>query len=185
MVKITNFEQMKEINLEDNNIFYIYGKVGSGKTYFSKELMKKNNKNAFFTTFEEIIKNIPNELYMIDLLGKDFIIIDDEIKQIASKEMTCFSIERRLKEMIDKNRSLIILGSLKPEELIKINTSLINFILSGEQIEISYDIDARIKIAEQYTKQCKTVINKNILKAIAKEENLGKIRGTINKMSII
>lgn len=185
MIKITNLKQINEVSLKENTVFYIYGKTGSGKTYFSKELMKQKNKKALYTTFEEIIKNISNELYMVNLLGKNFIIIDDEIKQIANKEMLCISIERRLKEIQDKEIGIIVLGSLTPEELKQKKNSLIDFILSGEQIEICYNIENRIKIAEEYTKQCKTRINENTLEAIAKEENLGKIKGIINKMSII
>lgn len=184
MLKIINPDQIKEITLQESKVLYIYGKIGSGKTYFSKQLMKKNNKNALYTTFEEIMKNISNELYMVDLLGKDFIIIDDGIKQIANKEMFCISIEQRLKQIQDKKKGIIVIGSLEPEELKKRKTSFIDFILSGEQIEICYDIDARIKIAEKYSKQCETVIMKDTLKAIAKEENLGKIKGVINQMSI-
>lgn len=185
MIKITNLEQIKEINLKEDIVFYIYGKTGSGKTYFSKELMKQNNKEAFYTTFEEIINNISNDLYMVDLLGKNFIIVDDEIKQIANKEMVCISIERRLKEIQNKERGVIVLGSLTPEELKQRKTSLIDIILSGEQIEICYDLENRIKIAEEYSKDRETIINKNTLEVIAKEENLGKIKGKINQMSII
>lgn len=181
MIKITNLEQIKEINLEQDKVLYIYGKTGSGKTYFSKELMKENNKNGFYTTFEEITKNIKNELYMIDLLGKDFIIVDDEIKHIENKQMICISIELRLKEIQNKGRGVIIIGNLTPAELKKRKISLIDFILSGEQIEICYDIENRIKIAEEYTKKCNSTINKSTLKAIAKEKNLGKMKGEINK----
>ncbi len=184
MIKITNLEQIKDIHLQENKIFYIYGKTGSGKTYFSKELMRQNNKNALYTTFEEIIKNIQNELYMVNLLGKNFIIIDDEIKQIEKKEMVCISIEKRLKQIQDEKIGIIALGSLKPEELKERNIPLIDFILSGEQIEICYDIDARIKIAEEYAKQYKNKIQKDTIQSIAKEENLGKIKGIINQMSI-
>lgn len=184
MIKITNLEQIKEIHLQENKIFYIYGKTGSGKTYFSKELMKQNNKNALYTTFEEMIKNIQNELYMVNLLGKNCIIIDDEIKQIEKKEMVCILIEQKLKQIQDKEIEIIVLGSLKPEELKERNIPLINFILSGEQIEICYDIDARIKIAEEYAKQHQFRMQKEIINSIAKEENLGKIKGKINQMSI-
>lgn len=185
MIKITNLEQVKEIKLSENTLFYIYGKTGRGKTHFSKELIKQNKQKGIYTTFEEISQNISNDKYMNNLLEKDFIIIDDEIKQIEQKEMLCISIERKLEEIQNRKIGIIIIGSLPPEELKLRKTSLVEFILSGEQIEICYDIESRIKIAKEYAKQSKIEINENIMKAIVKEENIGKIRGIINRMCII
>lgn len=71
------------------------------------------------------------------------------------------------------------------EELRKRKIALIDFILSKEQIEICYNIETRIKIAEEYTKKVNSTINKNTLEAIVKEENLGKIKGKINQISVI
>ena len=101
-MKVTSLEQIKGIDLENNNVFYIYGKIGSGKSYFSKKLMQQNNKKAYYTTFDEIISNISNDLYIEDLIGKDFIVIDDGIKKIVNKELTCMTVERRLKEIQDR-----------------------------------------------------------------------------------
>lgn len=181
MIKITNLEQVKEIKLSENTLFYIYGKTGRGKTHFSKELINQNKQDAIYTTFEQISQNISNDNYMKKLLEKDFIIIDDEIKQIEQKEMLCISIERKLEEIQNRKMGIIIIGSLSPEELMLIKTSLVEFILSGEQIEICYDIESRIKIAEKYSKQLKIEINENIIKAIVEEENIGKIKGIINQ----
>lgn len=68
-------------------------------------------------------KNSYNIKNYNEILEKENIIIDDEIKQIANKD------------------------------------------------EICYDIENRIQIAEEYAKNCKSIINKNTLKAIAKEKN--------------
>ena len=184
-MKVTSLEQIKEIDLENNNVFYIYGKIGSGKSYFSKKLMQQNNKKAYYTTFDEIISNISNELYIANLLGKDFIVIDDGIKKILNKELTCITVERRLKEIQDRGIRIIVLSSVLPEEIKQENKKLIEFVLSGEKIEVCYDIENRIKIAKEYCEECKATINDNTLRAIAKEENLGKIRGKINQISII
>lgn len=184
-MKITNLEQIKEINLKENKVLYIYGKTGRGKTYFSKRLIKQNKIEAIYTTFEEISENISNKSYINNLLEKNFIIIDDEIKQIEQRELLCITIERKLREIQNRKIGIIIVGSLTPDELRKRKTSLANFILSGNQIEISYDIENRIKIAEEYSKQTKTEVNENIIKSIVKEENLGKIRGKINQISIV
>ena len=185
MIKITNLEQVKEIKLSENTLVYIYGKTGRGKTHFSKELINQNKQDAIYTTFEEISQNISNDKYINNLLEKDFIIIDDEIKQIEQKEMLCISIERILEEIENRKIGIIIIGSSSPEELMLRKTSLVEFILSGEQIEICYDIESRIKIAKEYAKQSKIEINENIMKAIVKEENIGKIRGIINRMCIV
>lgn len=70
-----------------------------------------------FTTIME--KNSYNIKNYNEILEKENIIIDDEIKQIANKDEVCYEIQ----------------------------------------------------IAEEYAKNCKSIINKNTLKAIAKEKN--------------
>lgn len=183
MIKIASLDQIKDINIEENNVFYIYGKTGSGKTYFIKELVKQNNKEVVFIDFTEIIQNIQNETYINNINNK-IIIIDDDIKQIIGKEITSIAIERILIKMKDAKNKIIIISSIMPEELNKINSYLTNFILSEEQIEICYNIENRIKIAEEYAKKNKIEIQKEIIKSIAKEKNLGKIKGKINQMMI-
>lgn len=183
-MKITKPEQIQDIILDDNKVFYIYGKIGSGKTYFVKEMAKKNNKKVFYTDFYEIIHTyIEGKDLQID--DEEVIIIDDEIKTILKKEMVCLTLKRMLEEFRNQGKILVIISSLTPEELKRKNELLADIILSGEQIEIMYDIESRIKIAQEYSKTHKIVTNKNILESIAKEENLGKIRGSINQMSIV
>ena len=50
------------------------------------------------------------------------------------------------------------------------------------------DEEKVIKISEEYnisTLLSKILVNKNILESISKEENLGKIKGKINQISIV
>ena len=183
-MKITKPEQIQDIILDENKVFYIYGKIGSGKTYFVKEMAKKNNKKVFYTDFYEII-NTYIEGKELQIEDEEVIIIDDEIKTILKKEMVCLTLKRMLEEFKNQGKILVIISNLTPEELKQKNESLADTILSGEQIEIMYDIESRIKIAQEYSKTHKIVTNNNILESIAKEENLGKIRGSINQMSIV
>lgn len=184
MIKITKIEQRENISLDENNLFYIYGKIGSGKTYLAKEIANNNGKKIFYTDFYEIIDGF-TQGKKIEIEDEEVIIIDDEIKTVIEKEFVCLTLERILEELKNDGKILCIIGNLTPEELKQKNESLASVILSGEQIEVSYDIESRIKIAKEYSKQCETIINKNIIESIAKEENLGKMRGTINRISII
>lgn len=184
MIKVSKLEQIKEINLQENNLFYIYGKIGSGKTYLAKEITNKNNKKVFYTDFYEII-HAYTEGRNLQIENEEIIIIDDEIKTIIEKEFICLTLQRILEHMKEKGKILLIISNLTPKELEKKNKQFAKFILQGEQIETCYDLDTRIEIAEQYTKQHNTIVNKNIIESIAKEENLGKMKGKINQMSII
>lgn len=183
MIKISNLEQIKNINLDENKIFYIYGKIGSGKTYFSKNIVKINNKKALYTSFYDIIHaSAQGEELQIE--DKEVIIIDDEIKTVIEKEFSCLSLQRILEKMQNDGKVLLIITSLSPKKLKEKNKHLAEFVLKGEQIEICYDIENRTKIAEEYSKQSKTIINKNVLQSIAKENNIGKIKGRINQLKI-
>ena len=184
MIKITNQKQIKEIKLERYNLYYIYGRTGSGKTHFVKDLMKQNYKNAFDTDFDTFIKNISNVSYLKNMLEKDFVVMDDEIKSVITKEMISMLLVERLKEIQNSGKSIIFVGSQIPSKLEKIDSLLAKFILSGEKIEICYDIKNRIEIAEEYAKKNKNEIQKETIKNIAKEKNLGKIKGKINQMSL-
>lgn len=183
MLKISNLEQIKNINLDEDKIFYIYGKIGSGKTYFAKKITKINNKEAFYTNFYEIIQAY-TQGEELQIENKEVIIIDDEIKTVIEKEFTCLTLQRILEKMQDDGKILLVISNLLPKQLKQKNKLLAEFVLQGEQIEICYDIQNRTKIAEEYSKQCETTINKNILQAIAKESNIGKIKGSINQMNI-
>lgn len=184
MIKISDIEQIENIELDKNKIFYIYGKIGSGKTYFAKQIANKNNKKVFYTDFYEIIHAYTEEKNL-QIQDEEVIIIDDEIKTVIEKEITCLTLQNILEKMQEEGKIILIVSNLTPKELQEKNKLLAKFILQGEQIEICYDIENRIKIAEEYTKKCKSIINKNTLKAIAKEENLGKIRGKINQINIV
>jgi len=181
---ITKLEQIECINLSENKIFYIYGKAGSGKTYFTKQIVKKNNETVFYTDFNEIVKNYAENQNII-IKNKEVIIIDDEIKTILEKEFMSLTLKRILEKLQNEGKKIIIISNLTPKQLKSKNKILADCLLNGEKIEICYDIENRMKIAEQYSKQCKTIINKNIIKSIAKEENLGKMKGQINQFKII
>lgn len=184
MIKITNQKQIKEIALEKYNLYYIYGKTGSGKTHFVKDLMKENHKNAFYTDFDTIIKNISNVSYFKNMLEKDFVVIDDEIKSVITKEMIGMLLVEKLKEIQNSGKSIVFVESQIPSKLEKIDSLLAKFILSGEKIEICYNIENRVRIAEEYAKKNKNEIQKETIRNIAKEKNLGKIKGKINQMSL-
>lgn len=184
MIKITNLEQIKEINLKENRVFYIYGKIGSGKTYFAKEMAKMNNKKFFYTDFYEIIYDYTKGR-KLQIGNEEIVIIDDEIKTVIEKEFVCLTLQRILENLQKEGKILLIVSSLTPKELEEKNKLFAKFVLQGKQIEICYDIETRMKIAEKHCEKQETIVNKNVLKSISKEENLGKIKGKINQMSII
>ncbi len=179
-MKLTEIEQIDKIDLQENNLYYIYGKTGSGKTYFTKQVIKKNKKEAFYTNFEEVIS-----LYSKgEVISEDIIVIDNDIEKTITKEFTCLIIQKIIEKWKEEGKKIFVISSLTPQKLQEENELVSNLLLNNEIIEICYNIESRIKIAEQYSKKLQIIINQEILKSIAKEENIGKIRASINKMKI-
>lgn len=185
MITITKPEQIAKMDLQEQNVYYLYGKFGCGKTHLAKEMANRYKtqyqKEAVYTDFSYMLQTKKKE----EKKEANIIVIDDEIKKILEKEFSSYTLERTLRNMKKEGNSIIIIGSLTPEELEKIENPLAEFLLSSNLIQICYDKESRIKIAEEYSKQCHTKVSKETLKNIAeKEENLGKIKGKINLMSI-
>lgn len=184
MIKITKLDQIQEINFQSNTLCYLYGKTGSGKTYLSKQLAKQTQKEVLYTDFGQIMQDISDKQYK-NKMENTMIVIDDEIKQLQGKEMVSFQIEKMIKEIQNRGISIIILSSLTPKELKAITPSLAEFILSGIQMELCYDVETKIQIAEEYSKKYQMKMQKELLQSIVKKEkDLGKIRGMIAQMSI-
>lgn len=184
MIKITSIEQRENLKLDENKLFYIYGKIGSGKTHLAKVIANNNGKKVFYTDFYEMINSV-TQGKELEIEDEEVIIIDDEIKPVIKKEFTCFALGVILEELKNAGKTLFIVGNLTPEELKQKNEDLANVILSGEQIEVSYDIETRKKIVKEYSKQYEIEkIRSETINNIAKEENLGKIRGKINQLKI-
>lgn len=184
MITITKPEQIKEINWKENKVYYLYGKIGCGKTYIVKEIIKQYHQKRIDTNFSEIIEARKEEEKQVEK-EKGIIVIDEETKNIMKKQFVSLTIERTLRKMQEEGNTILILNTVTPEELEKIDNPLAKFLLSCTPIKICYDEESRIKIAEEYSKQCHTTISKETLKKmVEKEENLGKIRGKINLISI-
>lgn len=184
MITITKPEQIEEINWKENKGYYFYGKIGCGKTYLVKEIVKQYNQKRIDTNFSEMIEGLKIE-QKEEKKEKGIIVIDEEIKKILKKQFLSITVERSLKEMQKEGNTILILNTMTPKELEKIDNPFAKFLLSCIPIEISYDEESKIKIAEEYSKQCHTEISKEILrKMVEKEENLGKIRGKINLISM-
>lgn len=185
MITITKPEQIEKINLQEKNVYYVYGKIGCGKTHLLKEIIKQYKeqfqKEAIYTDFSAMIQTKEKESQK----ETGLIVIDDEIKKILKKEFISYTIERTLRTMQEEGNCIIISSSLTPKELEKIENPCAEFLLNSNLIEICYDKESRTKIAEEYSKQCHTTLTKETLKnIIEKEEDLGKIKGKINLMSI-
>lgn len=184
MITITKPEQVKEINWQENKAYYIYGKIGCGKTHMVKEIVRQYQQKRIDTNFSKIIEE-QNKQEKQEQKEKGIIVIDEEIKSIMKKQLVSITIERALRKMQEEGNTILILNTVTPKELEKIDNSLANFLLSCIPIEICYDEESRIKIAEEYSKQCHTTISRETLKKmVEKEENLGKIRGKVNLISI-
>ncbi len=180
-MKLTEIEQMEEINLQENNLYYIYGNIGSGKTYLVKYLINKNNKKALYTNVKDFILLLSQN----STIQEDIVVLDGELGNILKKELTCITFQKMLDDLIKSGKKIIIVSNLKPQELQTKKEELAKYILSGIQIEVAYEIESRIKIAEKYSKELEIEIAYNILKGIAKETNLGKIRGQINQIKMV
>lgn len=184
MVKITKLDQIQEIDFHSNTLFYLYGKTGSGKTYLSKQLAKQAKKEVLYTNFGQILQDIAKEQDK-SKMENTMIVIDDGIKQLQGKEMVSFQIEEMIKEMQNRGIPMIILSNLTPKELKTITPSLAECILSGMQMELCYDVETKIQIAEEYSKKYQMKMQKELLQSIVKKEkDLGRIRGMIAQMSI-
>ncbi len=180
-MKLTKIEQIEKINLQENNLYYIYGKTGSGKTYFVKQLIGKDNKKALYTNVQDFLLLHSQN----NAVEEDIIVLDGELSSILEKELTCMTFQRILDDLIKSGKKIIIISNLEPQELEKKKEELAKYLLSEMQIEVAYDIESRIKIAEKYSKELEMEIAHNILSSIAKETNLGKIRGQINQIKMV
>jgi len=184
MITITKPEQVETIDWQENEVYYIYGKIGAGKTHLVKEIVKQYKKKVIYTDFSEMIQKMKIEERQ-NQEEKGVFVIDDDIKKIMNKEFISYTIEKSLRNIQKEGNTIMMINTLKPKELEGIENPLAKFLLSSIPIEICYDEESRRKIAEEYSKQCHTKIQKETLKSIVeKEENLGKIKGTINLMSI-
>lgn len=184
MLKITNLKDINKIDLKDNKIFYIYGKIGSGKTYLTKEIINKNNKKAVYTSFYKIIEDLTNGKNL-EIEKEEILVVDYELKDLNGKEFTYLTLQRQLENVKENGNTIIMISTFTPKELEETSSLLAKFILSGEQINLSYNLETRMEIAEKHIEQLKIKVEKEEIMKIVKEKNdIGKILANINRMKI-
>jgi len=178
------------------NPLFIYGGTGHGKTHLIQSVgnyLKKANSNrkVFYVTSERFAVDYVNSIKsgkgnnFKDKYRQYDVLIFDDVQFIADKEKTQEELFHLFNALYDNNKQIIFSSDKHPNNLLGLEERLKGRFSAGMVAEIpSPDIESRMEILKEKSKQNSFDIPSEIVQYIAKEVpgNIRELEGLLNTL---
>lgn len=189
---------VKDLGNKSHNPFFIYGKVGLGKTHLMQAIGNqiydtRKDIQVRYLHINEYIQDVMNaavEHTFSDMrkyyYGLDVLLVDDiQFLVGANKQKSQEEFVQVINYFIDKNKQIIVTCDTNPQNLGDINSRLMSRLNSGVAIEINPpDVNMRMDILKSKAATQGVNISDDALFFIAQsiKSNVRELEGALNKV---
>ena len=172
------------------NPLFIYGKPGVGKTHLLKTIKEARENSLyigsedFLNSFVQSIKDRETGLFKDKIRNKEILLLDD-IQFLVGKKAVSEEVLHTVNHYIEKEKAVVLVSDVKPEELLGFPERLLSRIYSGLVTDIEKpDEDLLLKYLKN--KKEDFLLEKNIVEKITSIpfENFRELNGFLNKFSL-
>jgi len=174
------------------NPFFIYGRVGLGKTHLmqaiAQHVLRKNGLKIKYISSERFtneligaIQNRSTEKFREKYRNIDVLLIDD-VHFIAGKEFTQEEFFHTFNVLYDNHRQIILCSDRSPKEIPNLEERLVSRFCWGLIVDIQPpDLETRIAILKKKIEQESIKIEDDVLKFIAESitNNIRELEGAL------
>lgn len=178
------------------NPFFIYGRVGLGKTHIicaigNEIFIKDPHKKVFYLTSEKFtneliiaIQKNTTEQFREKYRQADVLIIDD-IQFFAGKEASQEEFFHTFNALYTDNKQIILSSDKAPREIDKLEERLVSRFEGGLTVDIQApDYETRVAILIKKCEEKKIYLKKEVIEYIAENvyENVRKLEGILSQV---
>lgn len=178
------------------NPLFIYGSTGHGKTHLIQAIgnhLKKTNPNrkVYYATSERFAMDFVNAVRsgkgnaFKDKYRQYDLLIMDDVQFVADKERTQEELFHLFNALYDNNKQIVFSSDKHPNNLLGLEDRLRGRFSAGMVAEIpTPDIESRIEILREKTKQHDFPVPNEVIEYIAKEVpgNIRELEGLLNTL---
>jgi chromosomal replication initiator protein len=189
---------VKDLGNKSHNPFFIYGKVGLGKTH----LMQAIGNQIFDTRKDLQLRYLHINEYIQDIMNAavehsfaemrkyyyslDVLLVDDiQFLVGANKQKSQEEFVQIINYFLDKNKQIVVTCDTNPQNLGDINSRLMSRLNSGVAIEINPpDVNMRMDILRTKAASQGIIVSDDALFFIAQsvKSNVRELEGALNKV---
>lgn len=156
-------KEILEEKTHRNNILFIYGDTGVGKTHLLKAILDKANKEKsstkiLYISVDELVKELINAIkdeeynkFINRYEGLDILLIDD-FQCIARKERIQEEIFNIFSELYNKKKQIVIASNSKPK----------NIQIFAERLKMNFEYGILANISMQTSETKEAILNNKV-----------------------
>jgi len=172
------------------NPLFIYGKPGVGKTHLLKTIKEATENSLyigsedFLNSFVQSIKDRETGLFKDKVRNKDILLLDD-IQFLVGKKAVSEEVLHTVNHYIEKEKAVILVSDVRPEELLGFPERLLSRIYSGLVTDIEKP-DEELLLKYLKNRKESSLLGKSIVEKITSLpfENFRELNGFLNKFSL-
>ncbi len=177
------------------NPFFLYGKVGIGKTHLLQAIgnrcAERGLKVAYRTASdfsEEMVRYIKEGRIseFRDMYREVDVLLIDDVQLLSGKERTQIELFNLFNHLYMKDRQIVLASDRHPKELKDISDRLVSRFEGGVVVEITLDDMTKIEIVKRKLQELRLTVQENIVRLIMESTgpSVREIEGAIKTLKL-